>query len=132
MTISTGIDMRRASRMEREKGRKSVREGHCNSRRTPARIGHPAALDRQSGVTRRLVLSHGVPCKRAGWSKAHLVPCPREVSRQIELLRVGTADPAWCINPSLAAAFAHPTVTGLLSIPFFALSARRVLASVRG
>jgi len=36
-----------------------------------------------------------------------MAPCPREVSRQIELLRVGTADPAWCINRSPAAGFAH-------------------------
>jgi hypothetical protein len=38
-----------------------------------------------------------------------MAPCPREISRQIELLRVGTADPAWCINRSIVAAFAHPT-----------------------
>ena len=44
-----------------------------------------------------------------GWAKALLAPCPREVSRQIELRRVGTADPASCINRNLAAAFAHPT-----------------------
>jgi hypothetical protein len=30
-----------------------------------------------------------------GWAKALLAPCPREVARQIEPLRVGTADPAW-------------------------------------
>jgi hypothetical protein len=34
---------------------------------------------------------------------------PREVTRQIEMLRVGTAAPAWCINRSPATAFAHPT-----------------------
>src|SRR6202790_4613164 len=73
-----------------------------------------------------------------------MAPCPREVSRQIELLRVGTADPAWCINPSLAAAFAHPTALRHSSARAILLqnsirtdatctkTGREALASVRG
>jgi hypothetical protein len=41
--------------------------------------------------------------------KGALGAVPTRTLRQIEMLRVGTADPPQCVNQSVVAAFAHPT-----------------------
>ena len=83
---------RRASRSPR---REPTGSGRRSSRAVSRRVGKIAG---HHGRSLRGVAQF---CPRDGTGSA--------VCRRIERLRVGTADPAWCNNRRLAAAFAHPT-----------------------
>lgn len=66
--------------------------------------------------------------QRVGWAKAAKIsphwlgaPFRRAHAATPDLMHVGTADPARCINQRLGAAFAHPTAKMNIHIALVAL-----------